>query len=136
MPGIWRFDQCEHDGELLIGVNRDNAANWREPHVHEFAEIVIVADGRGEHVVDGTPYPIRMGNAFVVHGDMVHGYMNGEGLVIEYKRDEDVLILRQDARLAGDDISMTSSEIVFDLGEERLRSSGNDGVEMVLERAR
>jgi len=62
--------------------------------------------------------------------------IEGEGLVIEYKRDEDVLILRQDAKLAGEDISMSSSEIVFDLSAERLRSSGDDGVEMVLERAR
>ena len=62
--------------------------------------------------------------------------IEGEGLVIEYQRDEDVLILRQEAKLAGEDISMSSSEIVFDLAEERLRSSGDDGVEMVLERAR
>ena len=62
--------------------------------------------------------------------------IDGEGLEIEYRRDEDVLILRREARLAGEDISMTSSEIVFNLGEERLRSSGTDGVEMVLERAR
>ncbi len=62
--------------------------------------------------------------------------IDGEGLEIEYMRDEDVLILRQEARLAGGDISMTSSEIVFDVGAERLRSSGTDGVEMVLERAR
>ena len=62
--------------------------------------------------------------------------IEGEGLVIEYQRDEDVLILRQNAKLSGDDISMTSSEIVFDVAEERLRSSGTDGVEMVLERAR
>lgn len=60
----------------------------------------------------------------------------GEGLVIEYQRDEDLLILRRDARLAGDDLSMTSSEIVYDVGAERLRSSGTDGVEMTLERAR
>ena len=62
--------------------------------------------------------------------------IEGEGLIIEYQRDEDVLILRQEARLAGDELSMTSSEIVFDVGAERLRSSGTDGVEMVLERAR
>lgn len=62
--------------------------------------------------------------------------IEGEGLVIEYKRDEDVLILRQDAKLTGEDISLTSSEIIFDVGAERLRSSGTDGVEMVLERAR
>ncbi len=69
----------------------------------------------------------------ILDGDQT---IEGEGLVIEYQRDEDVLILRQDARLAGDEISMTSSEIIFDVGAERLRSSGTDGVEMVLERVR
>ena len=62
--------------------------------------------------------------------------IEGEGLVIEYQRDQDVLILRQDAKHAAPDISKTSSEIVFDLAEERERASGPDGVETALERAR
>jgi lipopolysaccharide transport protein LptA len=62
--------------------------------------------------------------------------IDGEGGVIEYQREEDVLVLTENARLKGEDISMSSSEIVFDVGAERLRSSGSDGVEMVLERAR
>ncbi|MEM8768753.1 MAG: LptA/OstA family protein [Pseudomonadota bacterium] len=60
----------------------------------------------------------------------------GNGLTIEYQRDADVLILIGDAELAGEDLSMKSSEIVYDVGQERLRSSGTDGVEMVLERAK
>lgn len=62
--------------------------------------------------------------------------LEGEGGIIEYQRDRDVLILRESARLVGEDVSMTSSEIVFDVAAERLRSSGSDGVEMVLERAK
>ena len=62
--------------------------------------------------------------------------IEGEGRVIEYQRDADVLILTEDAQLKGEDISLSSSEIVFDVAAERLRSSGSDGVEMVLERAR
>ncbi|MGD8415888.1 MAG: LptA/OstA family protein [Pseudomonadales bacterium] len=62
--------------------------------------------------------------------------INGEGGVIEYQRDADILILKEGAKLGGEDISMKSSEIVYDVGAERLRSSGTDGVEMVLERAR
>ena len=62
--------------------------------------------------------------------------IEGEGGIIEYQRDQDILILREDARLLGEDVSMASSEIVFDVAEERLRSSGTDGVEMVLERAK
>jgi len=62
--------------------------------------------------------------------------VTGEGGVIEYHRDEDILILKEKAHLGGEDISLKSSEIVYDVGAERLRSSGTDGVEMVLERAR
>ena len=62
--------------------------------------------------------------------------IDGEGGIIEYQRDSDLLVLTENARLKGEDISLTSSEIVFDVAEERLRSSGTDGVEMVLERAR
>ncbi len=62
--------------------------------------------------------------------------VNGEGRTIEYQRDEDILILKENAHLGGEDISLKSSEIVYDVGAERLRSSGTDGVEMVLERAK
>ncbi len=60
----------------------------------------------------------------------------GNGLTIEYQRDADVLVLIGEAELSGEDLSMKSSEIVYDVGQERLRSSGTDGVEMVLERAK
>ena len=62
--------------------------------------------------------------------------ISGEGGTIEYRRDEDILILKEKAHLGGEDLSLKSSEIVYDVGAERLRSSGTDGVEMVLERAR
>lgn len=62
--------------------------------------------------------------------------IEGEGKLIEYQRDGDVLVLKENARLKGEDLSMSSSEIVYDVGAERLRSSGSDGVEMVLERAK
>lgn len=62
--------------------------------------------------------------------------IEGQGAIIEYQRDADILILRDSAHLSGEDVSISSSEIVYDVGQERLRSSGTDGVEMVLERAR
>lgn len=62
--------------------------------------------------------------------------ISGEGETIEYRREEDILILTGSAHLGGEDISMKSTEIVYDVGAERLRSSGSGGVEMVLERAK
>jgi lipopolysaccharide transport protein LptA len=58
----------------------------------------------------------------------------GEGLTIVYERDTDVLTLTENALIIGETVSMKSAEIVYDLGEERLLSSGTSGVEMVLER--
>jgi lipopolysaccharide transport protein LptA len=60
----------------------------------------------------------------------------GEGETIVYERDTDVLTLTTKARITGDNVSMTSGEIVYDVGEERLKSSGGSGVEMILERDR
>ncbi|HEY5644937.1 MAG TPA: LptA/OstA family protein [Pseudomonadales bacterium] len=62
--------------------------------------------------------------------------ISGEGATIEYRREEDILILTGNAHLGGEDISLKSTEIVYDVGAERLRSSGSGGVEMVLERAK
>lgn len=58
----------------------------------------------------------------------------GEGLTIVYERDTDILTLTEDALITGETVSMKSAEIIYDLGEERLLSSGTSGVEMVLER--
>ncbi len=58
----------------------------------------------------------------------------GEGRTIEYQRDTDVLTLTEDARVIGEKVSMKSARIVYDLGAERLVTSGTEGVEMVLER--
>jgi len=60
--------------------------------------------------------------------------IRGEGSQIEYLRETDVLILRGNAELKGEKLFMKSREIVYDVGTERLKSSGNDGVEMILER--
>ena len=42
--------------------------------------------------------------------------------------------LYDDAVLEGEDVLMTSSAIIYDLRNERLRSSGSDGVEVIVRR--
>ena len=59
----------------------------------------------------------------------------GEGGEIDYQRHAELLILRENARLTSDELTMKSSEIVWDVAAEQLRSSGEEGVEMVLEAA-
>ncbi|MFV2089616.1 MAG: LptA/OstA family protein [Pseudomonadales bacterium] len=60
--------------------------------------------------------------------------IRGEGDEIEYLREADVLTLRGNAELKGEKLFMKSNEIVYDVGTERLKSSGDQGVEMILER--
>jgi lipopolysaccharide transport protein LptA len=58
----------------------------------------------------------------------------GEGRTIVYERDKDILTLTEDAQVISESVSMKSAEIVYDVGAERLVSSGTSGVEMILER--
>ncbi len=77
-------------------------------------------------VVTGRPARI----AFENNGTRI----SGRGGRIVYRYREEVIELYEDAVLEGEDVLMTSSAIVYDLGSERLRSSGSDGVEVILRR--
>lgn len=52
------------------------------PHLHEFAEIVFVQQGKGMHFFEGLEYPIEAGDIFVVRENELHGYHNIDGLVL------------------------------------------------------
>jgi AraC-like DNA-binding protein len=43
-------------------------------HRHEFHELVIITDGRGRHLTDVEDYPLTAGDAFLLRGNMQHGY--------------------------------------------------------------
>ena len=58
----------------------------------------------------------------------------GHGLTVEYERTTDTLTLRERAELEGESIAMSSAVIVFDVASKRLKSSGESGVEMILQR--
>ena len=56
----------------------------------------------------------------------------GQGGRIVYWRQREVVELHDSAKIQAKDIAIVSSKIVYDLKEERLRSSGSDGIEFVL----
>ena len=58
----------------------------------------------------------------------------GRGGRIVYRRREELLELYDDAVLDGENLSIASSAIVYDLKNRRLRSSGADGIEITLKR--
>ena len=46
----------------------------RHEHSHEFAELVIVEEGHGLHVINGRPLYIQQGDVFYVQPGDVHYY--------------------------------------------------------------
>ena len=56
----------------------------------------------------------------------------GQGRRIVYWRRREVVELHGDAKIQAKDFAIGSSKIVYDLKDERLLSSGGDGVEFVL----
>jgi AraC-like DNA-binding protein len=50
------------------------------PHYHDFSELVIVAGGRGRHVLQAESFPVSGGDVFVLQGRQVHCFREREGL--------------------------------------------------------
>lgn len=44
-------------------------------HTHDFYEMVYVRRGRGTHVIEGVPYPIRAGDFYFLRPGETHGYL-------------------------------------------------------------
>jgi AraC family L-rhamnose operon transcriptional activator RhaR/AraC family L-rhamnose operon regulatory protein RhaS len=72
MPDRFRF-HC-----MMTRVGGDGIA----PHSHEFAELVVILAGSGEHEIDGTLYPIEAGDVYVLHEQTTHAYHRPEGLQV------------------------------------------------------
>lgn len=90
----------------------------------EGAEVYGPVEDPERLVVTGQPAKMSFDD-----GDL---QLSGRGGRIIYRHQEEVLELYDDAVLEGEDISMTSSVIVYDLQNERLRSSGSDGVQVIV----
>jgi AraC-like DNA-binding protein len=45
-------------------------------HRHSFSELVIILGGEAIHTTDLEEYPIYAGDAFVINGDIAHGFKN------------------------------------------------------------
>lgn len=49
-------------------------------HNHDFAEVVLVTKGRGQHAVGRQALPLSAGDVFVIGGSQAHAYRNLESL--------------------------------------------------------
>ncbi len=82
VPPIRRLTRAEvfSHSHLALDLKRIHSHPSTGVHTHEFSELVVVLRGTGIHVTPGGEYPIGAGDAFVLHGDEAHGYMNTEDL--------------------------------------------------------
>ena len=114
------------DGKVLHleGGFEMRSADWQV--VAQSAQVHGPVEEPERIVVTGQPARITLDN----DGSTI----TGQGNRIVYRYREDVIELYDEAALQGEDVSMTSSVIVYDLKNERLRSSGSDGIEVVVRR--
>ncbi|MBN2712629.1 MAG: helix-turn-helix domain-containing protein [Planctomycetes bacterium] len=69
-------------GEPPIAVVRSPLQAPHIQHTHDFDELVIVTEGKGEHITPALSYPISRGDVFIVRESGSHGYESTEDLVV------------------------------------------------------
>jgi AraC family transcriptional regulator, transcriptional activator of pobA len=63
------------------------AGRVREPHRHDYHELVWIHSGRGEHLLDGQPVPVRPGTVTLIGRGQVHVFVCAravEGAVVRF----------------------------------------------------
>jgi AraC family transcriptional activator of pobA len=63
---------------LFEGVTID--AHAIEPHRHDYHELIFVAGGRGEHLIDGCRTPIEASSVSVIGRGKIHQFIHAEDL--------------------------------------------------------
>ena len=86
----------------LAGARFGGAAP-REPHRHDYHELIWIRAGRGQHSIDGATVPVRPRTVTVIGRGQVHVFERGEdlhGAVVRF-REEGLRGRRRAARHAG-----------------------------------
>jgi AraC family transcriptional activator of pobA len=69
---------------------RFGGATPREPHRHDYHELIWLRDGRGQHSIDGTTVPVRPHTVTVIGRGQVHVFERGEdlhGAVVRFREE-------------------------------------------------
>lgn len=93
VENILKIKDWFHPDGFPISVERRDPQGAFEPHSHEFAEVVIVTDGKCLHVSGQDSWELTAGDVFVIVGQREHEYRNLEDLKL-------VNILYQPGQLA------------------------------------
>ena len=76
--------------ELLKRKNLDH--NPKNPHRVRFFMILLVTGGKGEHVVDFSPYPLEKGTILTIRKDQIHRFVPGKALGFLILFTDDLLV--------------------------------------------
>ena len=52
----------------------------RDPHRHDYHELIWIRDGHGRHLIDGEPLPVVAGTITVIGRGQVHQFQEAEGV--------------------------------------------------------
>ncbi len=139
---VARFRRADHfHGSFPLAASRVHSHAECRIHTHEFSELVIVLRGRGLHIAPGVSWPIGAGDAFVLHGDQEHGYVDTADLDLV-----NIMFVPEDLNLpSADTATLPGYHILFTLEpmfrqrdrfESRLRMSQDQlrRVEALVER--
>ena len=66
--------------EVRLFEGMDIAEGTVQPHRHDYHELIFVAGGHGEHLVDGCPTPIEAPSISVIGRGKVHQFIRAEDL--------------------------------------------------------
>jgi len=73
--------------------------NWVNFHTHDFAELVVICQGRAVHALEDRKYPIGTGDVFVLPPGTPHGYREIENLELYNVNYDPSLFLEKDSDL-------------------------------------
>ena len=72
----------------------------REPHRHDYHELIFVAEGRGEHLIDGYRVPVEAPTITVIGRGQVHQFVWAENLSGALLRVTDAVLQGGSQRIA------------------------------------
>ena len=64
-------------GEDIL-VHKEKADRNKNPHTHEFIELIFIYSGRGTHVIDGKSYNVKRGDVLFVNFGQTHSFMQSD----------------------------------------------------------
>jgi AraC family transcriptional activator of pobA len=90
-------DQAEPAQVVWLEGRDIGGADRREPHRHDYHELIWIRSGSGRHLIDGEPLPIVEGTVTIIGRGQVHVFEEGKDLhgAVLRLRDE---LLMDDAR--------------------------------------